>query len=108
VAPEEIESSVRIIATGRPDYDNQIIDTLCFPGLFRGVLDCRSREINHEMLIAAASAIASCVVPEELTENHIVPSVFNRGVAQKVAAAVTEAALKTGVGTIEHKYSLFA
>jgi malate dehydrogenase (oxaloacetate-decarboxylating) len=108
VLPEEIESCVRIIATGRADYDNQIIDTLCFPGLFRGVLDCRSREINHEMLIAAASAIASCVVPEELTENHIVPSVFKRSVPQKVAAAVTEAALKTGVGTIEHQYSLFA
>ncbi len=108
VAPEEIESHVRIIATGRADYDNQIIDTLCFPGLFRGVLDCRGREINQEMLVAAASAIASCVVPEELTDNHIVPSVFNRAVPEKVAAAVTAAALKTGVGTEDHKYALFA
>ena len=83
-------------------------DILCFPGLFRGVFDCRAREINQEMLIAAAYAIASCVAPEELMEQHIVPSVFNRKVPESVARAVTEAALRTGVGTTAHKYEMFS
>jgi malate dehydrogenase (oxaloacetate-decarboxylating) len=107
IMPEEAEPYARIIATGRPDYENQMSDILCFPGLFRGVFDCRAREINQEMLIAAANAIASCVVPEELMEQNIVPSVFNRKVPEAVARAVTEAALRTGVGTTEFKYSMF-
>jgi malate dehydrogenase (oxaloacetate-decarboxylating) len=108
ILPEEVDSYARIIATGRPDYDNQLSDILCFPGLFRGVFECRAREINQEMLIAAADAIASCVPSEELMEQHIVPSVFNRKVPEKVAHAVTEAALRTGVGTTEHKYTMFS
>jgi malate dehydrogenase (oxaloacetate-decarboxylating) len=108
ILPEEVDSYARVIATGRPDYDNQMIDILCFPGLFRGVFDCRAREINQEMLIAAAHAIASCVAPEELMEQHIVPSVFNRKVTESVARAVTEAALRTGVGTTAHKYAMFS
>ncbi len=108
ILPEEAESFARVIATGRPDYDNQLSDILCFPGLFRGVFDCRAREINQEMLIAAAYAIASCVPPEELMEQHIVPSVFNRNVSKKVAQAVTEAALRTSVGTTENKYAMFS
>jgi malate dehydrogenase (oxaloacetate-decarboxylating) len=107
ILPAEAEPYVRIIATGRPDFDNQMSDILCFPGLFRGVFDCRAREINQEMLIAAANAIASCVVPEERLEQNIVPSVFNRKVPEAVARAVTEAALRTGVGTTEFKYSMF-
>jgi malate dehydrogenase (oxaloacetate-decarboxylating) len=107
IMPEEAEPYARVIATGRPDYDNQMSDILCFPGLFRGVFDCRAREINQEMLVAAADAIASCVAPEELMEQHIVPSVFNRKVPEAVARAVTEAALRTGVGTTAHKYSMF-
>jgi len=107
IMPEEAEPYARIIATGRPDYENQMSDILCFPGLFRGVFDCRAREINQEMLIAAANAIASCVVPEELMEQNIIPSVFNRKVPEAVARAVTEAALRTGVGTTEFKYSMF-
>ena len=107
IMPEEAEPYARIIATGRPDYDNQMSDILCFPGLFRGVFDCRAREINQEMLIAAADAIASCVAPEELMEQNIVPSVFNRKVPEAVARAVTEAALRTGVGTTEYKYAMF-
>jgi malate dehydrogenase (oxaloacetate-decarboxylating) len=107
IMPEEAEPYARIIATGRPDYENQMSDILCFPGLFRGVFDCRAREINQEMLIAAANAIASCVVPEERMEQNIVPSVFNRKVPEAVARAVTEAALRTGVGTTEFKYSMF-
>jgi malate dehydrogenase (oxaloacetate-decarboxylating) len=106
--PAEAEPYARIIATGRPDYDNQMSDILCFPGLFRGVFDCRAREISQEMLIAAAEAIASCVAPEELMEQHIVPSVFNRKVPENVARAVIEAALRTGIGTTAHKYAMFA
>jgi len=108
IMPEEAEPYARVIATGRPDYDNQMSDILCFPGLFRGVFDCRAREINQEMLVAAADAIASCVAPEELMEQHIVPSVFNRKVPEVVARAVTEAALRTGVGTTAHKYEMFS
>jgi len=108
IMPAEAEPYVRVIATGRPDYDNQMSDILCFPGLFRGVFDCRAREINQEMLVAAADAIASCVAPEELMEQHIVPSVFNRKVPEVVARAVTEAALRTGVGTTAHKYEMFS
>jgi malate dehydrogenase (oxaloacetate-decarboxylating) len=108
ILPEEAEPHARIIATGRPDYDNQLSDILCFPGLIRGVFDCRAREINQEMLIAAAHAIASCVAPEELMEQHIVPSVFNRMVPESVARAVTSAAIRTGVGTTAHKYAMFA
>jgi malate dehydrogenase (oxaloacetate-decarboxylating) len=107
ILPKEAEPYARVIATGRPDYDNQILDMLCFPGLFRGVFDCRARVINEEMLLAAANAIAACVAPEELVENHIVPSVFNRAVVQRVAQAVTEAALRTGVGTLPNRYALF-
>ena len=108
IMPEEVDPYARVIATGRPDYDNQMSDFLCFPGLFRGVFDCRAREINQEMLVAAADAIASCVAPEELMEQHIVPSVFNRKVPEVVARAVTEAALRTGVGTTAHKYVMFS
>jgi malate dehydrogenase (oxaloacetate-decarboxylating) len=107
IMPEEVEPYARVIATGRPDYDNQISNILCFPGLIRGVFDCRAREINHEMLVAAADAIASCVAPEELMEQHIVPSVFNRKVPEALARAVTEAALRTGVGTTAYKFSMF-
>ena len=108
IMPAEAEPYARVIATGQPDYDNQMSDILCFPGLFRGVLDCRAREINQEMLVAAADAIASCVAPEELMEQNIVPSVFNRKVPEAVARAVTEAALRTGVGTTAHKYEMFS
>ena len=107
ILPEEAEPYARIIATGQPDYDNPLSEILCFPGLFRGVFDCRAREINPEMLIAAAGAIASCVPPEELMEQHIVPSVFNQKVSEMVARAVTEAALRTGVGTTAYKYAMF-
>jgi len=107
ISPEQAEPYVRIIATGRPDYDNQLIDILCFPGVFRGAFDCRARVINDEMLKAAADAIAGCVAPEELMESHIIPSVFNRAVAKRVAEAVTGAALRTGVGTLAHRYALF-
>lgn len=107
ISPEHAEPYARIIATGRPDHDNQLIDILCFPGIFRGVFDCRARVINSEMLLAAAGAIAACVEPGERMEHHIVPSVFNRAVPLKVAEAVSEAALRTGVARQANRYALF-
>lgn len=97
VMPEEAAPYVRIMATGRSDYPNQINNVLCFPGIFRGALDCHARDINEEMKLAAAYAIASCVADSELNEDYIIPGVFNPTVAQKVAEAVAEAAMKTGV-----------
>ena len=102
VPPEDIEGIARIVATGRSDYINQINNVLCFPGIFRGVLDCRATEINMEMKIAAAEAIASVIPAEELNEEYVIPSVFNKDVAKAVAAAVVEAAIESGA-TIKEK-----
>jgi malate dehydrogenase (oxaloacetate-decarboxylating) len=92
VAPEEIEDFAAVIATGRSDYPNQINNVLAFPGIFRGALDARASDITERMKIAAAEAIAGVIPPEELSADYIVPSVFNGEVAQRVAAAVAEAA----------------
>ena len=97
VMPEEIEGDVAVIATGRSDYPNQINNVLAFPGVFRGALDVRAREITREMEVAAAQAIATVVKPQELEADYIVPSVFNREVAPAVAEAVAEAAERSGV-----------
>ena len=99
VMPEEIDSDVEVIATGRSDYPNQINNVLAFPGVFRGALDVRASEITKEMEVAAAHAIASVVKPDELEADYIVPSVFNREVAPAVAEAVAEAAEPIGSGT---------
>ena len=96
VSPEEAASFVRIMATGRSDYPNQINNVLCFPGLFRGALDVRAVTISEEMKLAAARAIAGIVRDDELREDYIIPSVFNRDVAPAVAAAVAEEARATG------------
>ncbi|WP_166241292.1 NAD-dependent malic enzyme [Paenibacillus turpanensis] len=97
ISPEDAEGHVRVMATGRSDYPNQINNVLCFPGLFRGVLDCRASRITEEMKLAAASAIASVVSDEELNEYYIIPSVFNSAVADKVRDAVIQAAYESGV-----------
>jgi len=97
VMPEEIESDVEVIATGRSDYPNQINNVLAFPGVFRGALDVRAREINTEMEVAAAHALAGVVKPDELEADYIVPSVFNREVTPAVAEAVATAAEDSGV-----------
>ena len=101
VAPEEAAPHVRIMATGRSDYPNQINNVLCFPGIFRGALDVRAREISEEMKLAAAQAIAGIVTDEDLREDYIIPSVFNRDVAPAVAHAVAAAAKRTGVATVD-------
>jgi malate dehydrogenase (oxaloacetate-decarboxylating) len=97
IDPEIAEPLVRVLATGRSDYPNQINNVLCFPGMFRGALDCRASRVNEEMKLAAARAIASIVTEEELNEQYIIPSIFNEKVVQRVRDAVIEAALKTGV-----------
>jgi malate dehydrogenase (oxaloacetate-decarboxylating) len=97
IMPEEAAPFVRIMATGRSDYPNQINNVLCFPGIFRGALDSRAVTINEEMKLAAAYAIASCVGKEELSEDYIIPSVFNRKVAPAVAREVSRAAHRTKV-----------
>ena len=97
IMPEEAAPYVRIMATGRSDYPNQINNVLCFPGIFRGALDSRATCINEEMKLAAAYAIASCVGKEELSEDYIIPSVFNRKVGPAVAKEVSRAAHRTKV-----------
>ncbi len=91
------EAGARIVCTGRSDYPNQVNNLLAFPGIFRGALDVRASEINEEMKIAAARAIASLIHEDELDEEHIITSPFNPEVAPAVAAAVAQAARKTGV-----------
>ncbi|MCU6793701.1 NAD-dependent malic enzyme [Paenibacillus sp. WQ 127069] len=97
IDPELAEPYVRVLATGRSDYPNQINNVLCFPGIFRGALDCRARTINEEMKLAAAYAIASVVGDDERNEQYIIPSVFNDKVVPAVRKAVVEAAIATSV-----------
>lgn len=101
IMPEIAAPYVRIMATGRSDYPNQINNVLGFPGVFRGALDCRASVINEEMKRAAAYAIAEVIPPEELNEDYITPTVFNRAVVPAVAKAVAEAAQRTGVARRE-------
>src|SRR3954449_2028198 len=96
VRPEDAAGIARVMATGRSDYPNQINNVLAFPGVFRGALDVRAPAITEEMKIAAAKGIASTVAAEELDEDYIVPSVFNRDVGTAVARAVAEEAERTG------------
>lgn len=105
IMPEEAEPYVRIMATGRSDYPNQINNVLCFPGIFRGALDCHATDINEEMKLAAAYAIASVIQDKELIEDYIIPGVFNKDIVLAVAAAVREAAERTGVAR-KYKESL--
>ena len=85
------------IATGRSDFPNQINNVLVFPGVFRGAFDVRASDINEEMKIAAAKAIAELISDEELSEDNIIPKAFDKRVGPAVAKAVAEAARKTGV-----------
>ena len=101
VTPEEAAAYARIIATGRSDYPNQINNVLCFPGVFRGALDVRARAITEKMKVAAAEGIAAIVTDDELREDYIIPSVFNRDVAPAVADAVAAEARAEGAATAE-------
>ncbi|MBI5309447.1 MAG: NAD-dependent malic enzyme [Actinobacteria bacterium] len=101
VMPEEAAPYVRIMATGRSDYPNQINNVLCFPGIFRGAMDARATAITDEMKMAAAEGIAACVPEGEISEDYIIPSVFNREVAKEVAKAVEIEAERSGVAKLE-------
>ncbi|PTN37708.1 NADP-dependent malic enzyme [Desulfonatronum sp. SC1] len=100
ILPEEIADLDCLIATGRSDYPNQINNVLCFPGIFRGALDCRASDINEAMKLAAAQAIADCVDEEQLAQGVIIPSAFHPGVADAVAERVEQAARDSGVARI--------
>jgi malate dehydrogenase (oxaloacetate-decarboxylating) len=97
VRPEDAAGIVRVMATGRSDYPNQINNVLAFPGVFRGALDVRASAITEDMEVAAAHGIASVVADDELTEDYIVPSVFNRDVSHAVASAVAREAKRSGI-----------
>lgn len=101
IMPEEAAPYAAVMATGRSDYPNQINNVLCFPGIFRGALACRASRINEAMKLAAARAIASIIKEEELHPEYIVPSVFDKRVAETVAREVEEAAYLTGVAKRE-------
>ena len=94
------KAGAAVVGTGRSDFPNQINNVLAFPGIFRGALDCRASDINEEMKIAAAKAIASLVSDEELNPDYIIPAPFDKRVGETVAKAVKEAAIKTGVNRI--------
>ncbi|MGN1161316.1 MAG: NADP-dependent malic enzyme [Candidatus Fimenecus sp.] len=95
-----IKAGAAVVGTGRSDFPNQINNVLAFPGIFRGALDCRARDINEEMKIAAAKAIASLVSDEELSPEYILPKAFDERVGTTVAKAVMDAARKSGVARV--------
>ncbi|WP_045522111.1 NAD(P)-dependent malic enzyme [Neobacillus niacini] len=98
IMPEDAKAAgAKVIGTGRSDFPNQVNNVLAFPGIFRGALDVHATQINEEMKIAAAIAIADLVQSYELTSDYVIPSPFDKRVASHVAAAVAEAAIKTGV-----------
>jgi malate dehydrogenase (oxaloacetate-decarboxylating) len=99
--PEMLQHYVRVLATGRSDFPNQINNALSFPGIFRGALDVRAAKITQSMRLAAAEGLASVISREELTEEYIIPSVFNRDIVPAIAAAVARAAHAEGVARAE-------
>ncbi|MDX6608522.1 MAG: hypothetical protein QOF85_447 [Solirubrobacterales bacterium] len=108
VMPEDAAPYVRIMATGRSDYPNQINNVLCFPGIFRGALDAGAPRITEEMKLAAAKGIAEVVDDGDLSEDYIIPSVFDREVAPKVAAAVVEEAKREGIARFNEETGTFS
>jgi malate dehydrogenase (oxaloacetate-decarboxylating) len=107
VMPEDADPYVRIMATGRSDYPNQINNVLCFPGIFRGALDAGAPAITEEMKLAAAQGIADVVAEEDLSEDYIIPSVFDRDVAPAVAQAVVEEAKRAGLARFSNETGTF-
>jgi malate dehydrogenase (oxaloacetate-decarboxylating) len=101
IFPDEAKrAGARVVGTGRSDYPNQINNVLAFPGIFRGTLDVRASDINEEMKVAAAFAIADSIPVEELNEDYIMPKAFNKEVQMQVAEAVKNAAIKSGIARI--------
>jgi malate dehydrogenase (oxaloacetate-decarboxylating) len=108
VMPEDAAPYVRIMATGRSDYPNQINNVLAFPGIFRGALDAGAPRITEEMKLAAAQGIADVVAEEDLSEDYIIPSVFDRDVAPAVAKAVVEEARRDGIARVSEETGTFS
>ena len=101
IFPDDAKAGgARVVSTGRSDYPNQINNVLAFPGIFRGAFDVRASDINEEMKMAAAMALANLISDDELNENYIIPAAFDERVGPAVAKAVAEAARKTGVARI--------
>jgi malate dehydrogenase (oxaloacetate-decarboxylating) len=100
--PDMLRQYARVVATGRSDQPNQINNVLSFPGIFRGALDVNARSMTANMRLAAAEALASAIPAEEVNEEYIIPSVFNRSVVPAIAAAVAQAAIDEGVARREH------
>ena len=101
IEPDEaLEAGAAVVGTGRSDHPNQINNVMCFPGLFRGALDVRARDINEEMKQAASHALADLVAPEELTAQYILPLAFDKRIGPAVAAAVAKAARDSGVARL--------
>ena len=101
IMPDEAKKAgARVAGSGRSDFPNQVNNVLVFPGLFRGALDVRAKEINEEMKLAAAYAIANYIKDEDLNEENVIPSALDKGVASKVAEAIAKAARETGVARI--------
>jgi malate dehydrogenase (oxaloacetate-decarboxylating) len=106
IDPDDAQPYVRVMATGRSDYPNQINNVLCFPGFFRGLLDVCACRVTPAMKVAAAEAIADVISEHELRPDYIIPSVFDRRVAQAVTSAVSQAAIETGVARRQQKASV--
>ena len=101
IFPDDAKAGgARVVSTGRSDFPNQINNVLAFPGVFRGAFDVRASDINDEMKLAAAQALADLISEEELSEDYIIPKAFDKRVGPAVAKAVAEAARKTGVARI--------
>ena len=101
IFPDDAKAGgAKVVSTGRSDYPNQINNVLVFPGIFRGTFDVRASDINEEMKMAAAMALAGLISDEELNENYIIPAAFDPRVGPAVAKAVAEAARATGVARI--------
>ena len=97
IYPDEAkEGGAKVVATGRSDFPNQINNVLAFPGIFRGAFDVRAKDINDEMKIAAANALAGLITDDELNPDYIIPKAFDKRVGPAVAKAVAEAARKQG------------
>jgi malate dehydrogenase (oxaloacetate-decarboxylating) len=94
------QANARVIGTGRSDFPNQINNVLAFPGIFRGALDCRARDITEDMKIAATLAIAEMIPKDRLHEENLLPDAFDRNIARVVADAVIKCARETGVARI--------
>lgn len=107
IMPDEVRGIVAVMATGRSDFPNQVNNALAFPGVFRGALDSRARTITDGMNVAAAEALANVVGEHELSDEYIIPSVFQPEVVERVAAAVRAAAVRDGVARTESRTALF-